>query len=174
MRAMNHDEVGLDATIFCERLAERLRSQGVAHPVAAAVAYRTEVRADWSPVAPERAADHAKKYPPQESALSSRFPFASRYVSAVQILPAPSQARPYFQAWLFGPPSRWSAPESPAQPDFQWDWAPWSLLAASCGRDRPRSLLRYRQSRAQRALRRAMCANSSRYQPDVQPLRFRA
>jgi hypothetical protein len=38
MRAMNHDEVGLDATIFCERLAERLRSQGVAHPVAAAVA----------------------------------------------------------------------------------------------------------------------------------------
>ena len=29
---------GPDATMFCERLAERLRSQGVTHPVAAAVA----------------------------------------------------------------------------------------------------------------------------------------
>lgn len=29
---------GPDATRFCERLAERLRSQGVTHPVAAAVA----------------------------------------------------------------------------------------------------------------------------------------
>jgi hypothetical protein len=38
MRDMNHDDVGLDTTIFCERLAERLRSKGVTHPVAAAVA----------------------------------------------------------------------------------------------------------------------------------------
>ena len=38
MRDMNHDDVGLDTTIFCERLAQRLRSRGVAHPVAAAVA----------------------------------------------------------------------------------------------------------------------------------------
>ena len=38
MRAMNHDDVAVDVTLFCERLAERLRSKGVAHPVAAAVA----------------------------------------------------------------------------------------------------------------------------------------
>src|SRR5688500_3015372 len=35
---MHHDDVDLDMTIFCERLAERLRSKGVPHPVAAAVA----------------------------------------------------------------------------------------------------------------------------------------
>ena len=38
MREMNHDDVAVDVTLFCERLAERLRSKGVAHPVAAAVA----------------------------------------------------------------------------------------------------------------------------------------
>ena len=38
MREMNSDDVGLDMTILCERLAERLRSKGVPHPVAAAVA----------------------------------------------------------------------------------------------------------------------------------------
>ena len=38
MREMNHDDAGVDMTIFCERLAERLRSKGVTHPVAAAVA----------------------------------------------------------------------------------------------------------------------------------------
>ena len=38
MREMNYDDAGVDITIFCERLAERLRSKGVAHPVAAAVA----------------------------------------------------------------------------------------------------------------------------------------
>jgi len=35
---MNHHDAGLDMTQVCERLAERLRSKGVAHPVAAAVA----------------------------------------------------------------------------------------------------------------------------------------
>ncbi|MEO5841605.1 MAG: hypothetical protein ABIQ73_01650 [Acidimicrobiales bacterium] len=38
MRDVNHDDVGLDMTIYCERLAERLRSRGATHPVAAAVA----------------------------------------------------------------------------------------------------------------------------------------
>jgi len=38
MREVDHDDVGLDMTIYCERLAERLRSKGVPHPVAAAVA----------------------------------------------------------------------------------------------------------------------------------------
>ena len=38
MQAMDHDAVGVDMTMFCERLAERLRSKGVTHPVAAAVA----------------------------------------------------------------------------------------------------------------------------------------
>ena len=38
MREMNHDDADVDMTIACERLAERLRSKGVAHPVAAAVA----------------------------------------------------------------------------------------------------------------------------------------
>ena len=38
MPETNHDDVDLDMTIFCERLAERLRSKGVPHPVAAAVA----------------------------------------------------------------------------------------------------------------------------------------
>ena len=33
-----HDEDPLDMTIYCERLAERLRRKGVSHPVAAAVA----------------------------------------------------------------------------------------------------------------------------------------
>ena len=38
MPETDHDDVDLDMTIFCERLAERLRSKGVRHPVAAAVA----------------------------------------------------------------------------------------------------------------------------------------
>ena len=38
MRNVDHDDAGLDVTLFCERLAERLRSKGVTHPVAAAVA----------------------------------------------------------------------------------------------------------------------------------------
>ena len=38
MREMNHDDPDVDMTIACERLAERLRSKGVTHPVAAAVA----------------------------------------------------------------------------------------------------------------------------------------
>jgi hypothetical protein len=38
MREMNHDDVDVDMTILCERLAERLRSKGVTHPVTAAVA----------------------------------------------------------------------------------------------------------------------------------------
>ena len=38
MREMNHDDADVDMTIACERLAERLRSKGVTHPVAAAVA----------------------------------------------------------------------------------------------------------------------------------------
>ena len=38
MRETKHDDVGLDMTMVCERLAERLRSKGVTHPVAAAVA----------------------------------------------------------------------------------------------------------------------------------------
>ena len=38
MHEMSHDDAGLDMTTFCERLAERLRSKGVPHPVAAAVA----------------------------------------------------------------------------------------------------------------------------------------
>ena len=38
MRTEDHDDISLDFTIFCERLAERLRSTGAAHPVAAAVA----------------------------------------------------------------------------------------------------------------------------------------
>ena len=38
MRTDDHDDVRLDFTIFCERLAERLRSGGASHPVAAAVA----------------------------------------------------------------------------------------------------------------------------------------
>ena len=37
MREMNHD-ADVDMTIFCERLAQRLRSKGVTHPVTAAVA----------------------------------------------------------------------------------------------------------------------------------------
>ena len=37
-RKTNSSAAGPDATLFCERLAERLRSQGVTHPVAAAVA----------------------------------------------------------------------------------------------------------------------------------------
>jgi hypothetical protein len=38
MQSMDHDAAGVDMTMLCERLAERLRSQGVTHPVAAAVA----------------------------------------------------------------------------------------------------------------------------------------
>ena len=38
MRDANPSGDGPDATRFCERLAERLRTQGVTHPVAAAVA----------------------------------------------------------------------------------------------------------------------------------------
>ena len=38
MRTTDHDDISLDFTIFCERLAERLRSRGASHPVAAAVA----------------------------------------------------------------------------------------------------------------------------------------
>ena len=38
IRNIKHDDAGLDMTLFCERLAERLRSEGVSHPVAAAVA----------------------------------------------------------------------------------------------------------------------------------------
>ncbi|MEO8695302.1 MAG: hypothetical protein ABI658_17385 [Acidimicrobiales bacterium] len=38
MRDTNRDDVGLDMTISCERLAQRLRSRGATHPVAAAVA----------------------------------------------------------------------------------------------------------------------------------------
>ena len=38
IRKTKHDDASLDMTLFCERLAERLRSQGVSHPVAAAVA----------------------------------------------------------------------------------------------------------------------------------------
>ena len=37
-RETNSRRCGPDATLFCERLAERLRSKGVTHPVAAAVA----------------------------------------------------------------------------------------------------------------------------------------
>ena len=38
MAESNHEDFGLEMTIVCARLAERLRSRGVSHPVAAAVA----------------------------------------------------------------------------------------------------------------------------------------